>query len=91
MWGFQVLAIVLVLLYDAVFEGNGHTIKNLYSRIMTNSGGSAGLFKHAAMRSFIVNVGVINANLYGGGGADTIGALVGSTFGSIIAAMPMLT
>ena len=58
---------------DAVFEGNGNTIANLYSR----GDGERGLFGSIGRDATIRNVGIIDGTIYGGGGSDTIGLLVG--------------
>ena len=73
--------------FSAIFEGNGHTINNLYSRNRTNTGNNVALFRTLILNGFIRNVGVTNVNLYGGSGnADRVGGLVGqNNSGTIIA------
>ena len=74
--------------FTGVFEGNGHTINNLYSRISIGSRETdSGLFRQIAFRGIIRNVGVINANVYGGRGAGNhVGGLVGWNRGGTITA-----
>ena len=68
--------------FAGIFEGNGNSITNLYSR----GGGHRGLFRATTSASSIRNLGVVDANLYGSSGADqSIGALVGFNGGSISA------
>ena len=67
--------------FNAVFDGNGHSISNLYSR----GGGNRGLFRSTTATATIRNVGVVAARLYGGAGKDVIGGLVGYNLGDIIA------
>ncbi len=57
--------------FDAVFEGNGHTISNLY---INWTGGQVGLFGKITDNAEIRNVGLVNVDVTGG--VDT-GALVG--------------
>ena len=67
--------------FAGIFEGNGYKISNLYSR----GSGSRGLFKSTNPTASIRNLGVVDANLYGGAGDDLIGGLVGLNQGSISA------
>ena len=69
--------------FNSRFEGNGYTISNLYGRLST--AGDLGLFGDTGSNSVIRSVGVAAARLYGSDDADSIGALVGSSSGSIIA------
>ena len=71
--------------FNAVFEGNGHSISNLYSRNTTNTGTNVGLFTSTTATATIRNLGVADANLYSGARGDTIGALVGWNRGNILA------
>ena len=68
--------------FNAIFEGNGHTISNLYSR-----GGSAnvGLFRRTAGKAAIRNVGIADANLYATDNNSRIGSLIGQNRGKILA------
>ena len=70
--------------FTAIFNGNGHTIKNLYSR--SNEGSrSVGLFRLLGTDGVIRNVGVIDAGVYGGSGRDDrVGVLVGYNNGGRI-------
>ena len=68
--------------FAAMFEGNGYTISNLYTR----GAGGVGLFGITAESAEIRNVGVVGNNSYGGsGGNHAVGGLVGSNNGEIIA------
>ena len=67
--------------FASIFDGNGHTISNLYSR----GGGNRGLFRSTTTTTTIRNVRVVDAHLYGGAGNDIIGALVGRNQGDIVA------
>ena len=67
--------------FAGIFEGNGHSISNLYSR----GGGHRGLFRATTSASSIRNLGVVDANLYGSSGRQGIGALVGYNRGNITA------
>ena len=66
-----------------MFEGNGYTISNLYTR----GAGGVGLFGIIAESAEIRNVGLIDNNSYGGAGesVDNVGGLVGFSSGEIIA------
>ena len=64
-----------------MFEGNGYTISNLYTR----GAGEVGLFGLTGAAAEIRNVGLIDNNSYGGGGSDIVGGLVGFNSGEIIA------
>ena len=68
--------------FAGIFEGDGHSISNLYSR----GGGYRGLFRSTTSTASIRNLGVVDANLYGSGAStQRIGALVGYGQGSISA------
>ena len=69
--------------FAAMFEGNGYTISNLYTR----GAGGVGLFGRTDADAEIRNVGLIDNNSYGGAGEsiDHVGGLVGSNAGEIIA------
>ena len=58
--------------FAGIFDGNGYSISNLYSR----GGGNRGLFKDLEFNASIRNLGVVDANIYGGAGDDSVGALV---------------
>ncbi len=61
--------------FNAVFDGNGHTISNLYiNRISTDY---LGLFGATEIDSEIRNVGLVNAQVNGSGGGASVGGLVG--------------
>ena len=71
--------------FNAIFEGNGNTIANFYSR---NTAGTAytGLFRSTDSNAQIRSLGVTNGNVYGGiGASDQVGVLVGVNRGTIIA------
>ena len=71
--------------FNAIFEGNGNTIANFYSR---NTAGTAytGLFRSTDGNAQIRSLGVTNGNVYGGiGASDQVGVLVGVNRGTIIA------
>ncbi len=68
--------------FAAIFEGNGYTITNLYTR----GSHEAGLFGSVGAGAEIRAVGLIAGNSYGGAGhTDHVGALVGRNDGAIIA------
>ena len=69
--------------FNSRVEGNGHTIHNLYGRRST--AGQLGLFGAIGANSVIRSIGVATVRLYGTDGRDTIGALVGSSRGTIVA------
>ncbi len=64
--------------YNAVFDGNGHTISNLF--ISRNSTSDLGLFGSSSATSAIRNVGLESANVTG---QNYTGALIGSAFGAV--------
>ena len=67
--------------FDSIFEGNGHTISNLY---INRAGQATGLFSALGANREIRNVG-LSINVHGGGGQDIPSAgLVGHNYGSII-------
>jgi len=65
--------------FNAIFDGNGHTISNLYARGSTR----VGLFGQTGTNAALRNIGVVANRLYGGSGQDEIGGLVGRNRGSI--------
>ena len=67
--------------FVAMFEGNGYTISNLYTR----DAGGVGLFGITAESAEIRNVGLIDNNSYGEGGINRVGGLAGYNDGEIIA------
>ena len=68
--------------FAGIFEGNGHSISNLYSR--GRSGSHRGLFRATTSAASIRNLGVVDANIYSTSGSVGIGGLVGSNLGSIV-------
>ena len=64
--------------FSGVFEGNGHTISNLYIDRTRND---IGLFAVTAATAQIQNIRLLNATIQG---AIYVGSLVGSNFGLII-------
>ena len=73
--------------FTGVFEGNNHIIDNFYRRNTTTTGNFIGLFNLVGSGAIVRNVGVVNAQIYGGGGffGDMLGVLVGSNQGTITA------
>ena len=69
--------------FNSRFEGNGHTISNLYGRRST--AGQLGFFGATDSNSVIRSIGVATVRLYGSDDSDTIGALVGVNGGIIVA------
>ena len=68
--------------FNAIFEGNGKTISNFYSR----NAGYIGLFRSTDSTAQIRSLGVRNGNVYGSAGnEDNVGVLVGLNRGDIIA------
>ena len=69
--------------FNSRFDGNGHTISNLYIR----RSGNVALFGFADSASVIRSVGVAAVRLYRGSGIDNtdIGALVANNLGVIVA------
>ena len=60
--------------FTAIFEGNSHTINNLYSRnISTSQADNVGLFRLLNSAAIIRNIGVTNVRVYG----NNVGGLVG--------------
>ena len=71
--------------FAGLFDGNGYNISNLYSRHTASSNANIGLFAKTTATATIRKVGVVAAMLYGGGGVDSVGTLVGRNEGSIVA------
>ena len=72
--------------FNAIFEGNGNTIANFYSRNTTATGVYIGLFRSTDSTAQIRSLGVTDGNVYGGtGGGDNVGVLLGVNRGTIIA------
>ena len=65
--------------FNAIFDGNGNTISNLYRRV----NGDNGLFTSTQSNAHIRSIGIVSGSLYGGSGRDTIGMLVGNNRGDI--------
>ena len=75
--------------FTAIFEGNDYVINNFYSRADPPDLGmrNVGLFRSLASAGIIRNVGLTNANVYGGGESnDRVGGLVGDNTGGTITA-----
>ena len=70
--------------FNAIFEGNGKTITNFYSRD-TAASVYIGLFRSTSSTAQIRSLGVTNGNVYGGIGGNNIGILVGRNRGTMIA------
>ena len=75
--------------FTATFEGNDHTVSNLYINLSTtgaNGGNYAGLFADLATTGAIRNVGLVNpyvSNRRGGAGFGRTGALAGRNNGGV--------
>ena len=67
--------------FNATFEGNGHTIGNLF--IQGSGSDSLGLFGATEGSSNIRNLGLLNAQVNGTSGDDLVGGLVGFNKGKI--------
>ncbi len=70
--------------FAAIFEGNGHTITSLYSKIEAEEDGTSdgGLFGLIGAAATVRNIGILSAKLYD---ASIIGALASVNSGDIIA------
>ncbi len=66
--------------FSATFEGNGHTIANLY---INRSSGSIGLFGSVSAGGQVRNVAVRDVAVTGSGESWVVGGLVGHNYGSI--------
>ena len=74
--------------FNAIFEGNGHSINNFYMRNTGSTGQNLGLFRLTGSNAQIRNLGFSfrgGYGIYGGSGADFMGLLVGRNYGSIMA------
>ena len=71
--------------FNAIFDGNGYKISNLYSRDITSSASSVGLFRSITADAATRNLGVANSYIYGGADQDFVGVLVGRNEGNITA------
>ena len=69
----------LSLRYNAVFEGNGHIIRNLH---VNDPGNRTGLFRVVGVDGVIRNVGLVDVDV---SGPNTGGALVGDNYGKVAA------
>lgn len=70
--------------YDAIFEGNGHVIANLYVYSSRNLGAAAGLFGEIDGAARIRNLRLDNPRVFGKTHGGGVGALVGTNhFGRI--------
>ena len=65
--------------YSATFDGDGHTISNLF--ISRNSTNHVGLFGTTSATSAVRNVGLESANVTG---QNYTGALIGSVYGTLL-------
>ena len=75
--------------FGGIFEGNGHTINNLYTRNLLSTGGVrwyVALFRTVHGSAIIRNIGVTNVHVYGANGDDRAAGLVGGNFGATIIA-----
>ncbi len=68
--------------FAATFEGNGHTIANLY---INRSSGAIGLFGSVSAGGQVRHVGVRDVAVTGSGESWVVGGLVGLNQGSIVA------
>ena len=72
--------------FTGIFEGNGNSISNFYSRNTADTDdANIGLFNRVNGTGIIRNIAVVDANVFGGMAADRIGGLVGDNEGTIIA------
>ncbi len=65
--------------YNAIFDGNGHAVANLY--INRSRSPAVGLFGYAGYSSVIRNVGLTNVSI---AGSKDVGALAGVNMGEIV-------
>ena len=75
--------------FTGIFEGNGHSINNLYSRnAIGRTGQNIGLFRLLNSSAIVRNLGVTNVAIYGGGRSrNNVGSLAGLNNGTIIASI----
>ena len=66
--------------FATVFDGNGYTISHLF---IDRSTGRLGLFGNVGGDGTISNLGVVDANVLGAAASDRVGALAGSSGGTI--------
>ena len=77
--------------FTGIFEGNGNSISNFYSRNTADTNNAnIGLFALTSSGT-IRNLAVVDANVFGGGNIDRIGGLVGNNAGTIIASSVLST
>ncbi len=67
--------------FTGTFEGNGHTIANLWVNVSSSSGGSGGLFGVTGGLAEIRNVGVISGGVSSSSSSDDSGSLSGGLVG----------
>ena len=69
--------------FDATFEGNEHTITNLYIRRVTilDNPGSVGLFGDTGVSSIVSRIGLVDVDVTG---YENVGGLAGMSSGSVI-------
>ena len=69
--------------FDTTFEGNYHTINNLYIRRVStlDNPGSVGLFGDTSVPSVISQIGLVNVDVTG---YENVGGLAGMSSGSVI-------
>ena len=82
--------------FSAIFEGNGHTIKNLYMRNIETNVQNVGLFRRTEGgvndKGIIRNFGLIDAHIYGSNTAsEAIGSMVGVNNGIVVASYARAT
>ena len=68
--------------YIAEFNGNGHTISNLY---INRSGGHVALFAEITGSGFIHHVGLLNVNITGGGWTAALVGHLNTSAGAVSA------
>ncbi len=68
--------------YTAEFNGNGHTISNLY---INRSGGHVALFAEITGSGFIHHVGLLNVNITGGGWTAALVGHLNTSSGAVSA------
>ena len=67
-------------IYDGVFEGNGHTISNLYT-----NGRSGGMFSYIAKAATVRNLSLVDAKVLNATSSSGVGALANWNNGDILA------
>ena len=66
--------------FASIFDGNGHSISNLYSR---GGGGNVGLFRSITATATIRSLGIVDANLYARTSSSSFGDTIGTLIGDV--------